>query len=136
MTDTESVSLAFAEIVKLCEVLDVHHINQLPGCWEYQVDEQWWIACNGHREPTKCSKGFEVAPFHCYVEFNGFPAGEFHPIHGGFIAAGTAANEDTFIAALKLATEKVEAEQPQKVRGDEKATDRDDYNPIQRRYSR
>lgn len=106
MTDREAINLAFMEITKLCEALGVSGINQFPGCWEYQVDEQWRIALNGHREPTKCSTGFLVAPFHCYVEWGGLPAGEFHPTHGGFIAAGDVANEDAFIAALKQATEK------------------------------
>lgn len=111
MTEREAVSLAFVEIAKLTEALGVSHINQLPGCWEYQVDEQWRIALNGHLEPTKCSMGMAVAPFHCYVEWGGFPAGEFHPVHGGFIAAGEAANEETLIAALKQATEKARAAQ-------------------------
>lgn len=47
----------------------------------------------------------EVPAFHCYVEFNGWPAGLLSPYDGTF-AAGEAANEETFIAALEQATER------------------------------
>jgi len=109
MSELKWVSLAFVQVAKLCEALGVEAINRLPGCWEHQVDDNWFIAANGHREPTKCTKGITVQPFHCYVEWNGFPAGEFHPIEGGFIAMGQLANEDTFIEALQRATEKANA---------------------------
>jgi hypothetical protein len=75
-------------------------INKLPACWERQVDEHWWIAVNAQKEKVKCSKGAEIEPFHCYVEFNGFPAGVFTPF-GGIIAAGSVANEETFAAAIE-----------------------------------
>ena len=77
-------------------------LTKFEGCWEKQIDEHWWIAMNGHTEPMKCSRGHKVPPFNCYVEFNGFPAGIMDP-YGGIIAAGDAANEDTFIEALKAA---------------------------------
>jgi hypothetical protein len=91
---------AFYEIVMLAERMGVEDINELPGCWECQIDERWWIAVNGHREPAKCSAGPEVPPFTAYVQFNGWPAGIIDP-YGGIIAAGDAANEDAFITALK-----------------------------------
>ena len=40
-----------------------------------------------------------------YVEYNGFPAGLLTPMGDGCIAAGEAANEDTFIAALRRAAQ-------------------------------
>ncbi len=74
-------------------------INQFDGCWERQIGD-WWIALNGHREERKCSHGGTVPPFKCYIEWNGWPAGLIGP-YGGVLAAGAAANEDTFIAAIK-----------------------------------
>jgi hypothetical protein len=76
-------------------------IHNLPGCWERQIGPHWWVAVNGHKQPMLCSKSeIPVAPFHCYVMFNGWPAGLFDP-YGGTIAAGEAANEETFAAAIE-----------------------------------
>jgi hypothetical protein len=100
MAITQPLTHAMVEIVDLAARLGVAQINKLPGCWELQVDAQWWIALNGHSEPTKCSKGAAVPPFHAYVEFNGWPAGVIG-CHAGTIAAGAAANEQAFIEAVK-----------------------------------
>ena len=78
----------------------VTNIKDLPRCWECQIDSQWWIALNGHPEPTLCSRKVKVRPFTAYLEFNGWPAGDVDP-YGGIIAAGTLANEDNLLAALK-----------------------------------
>ncbi len=75
-------------------------LNQIEGCWEVQVDEQWWFALNGHPTPLGCSKGYGVLPYHLCVEYNGWPAGVLSPTDGGIFAAGSGANVDTFIAAL------------------------------------
>jgi hypothetical protein len=96
------ISAAFDEIAQLAIRLGVVPLNAKPGCWEYQVDAHWWIAVNGHREALKCSKGVEVKPFECYAEWNGWPAGSFSPA-GWIMAAGEAANEDSFIEALRAA---------------------------------
>lgn len=94
----------------ICEAMDAiaqlaHRVGATPGnkfenCWERQVDDHWWISMNCHPEARKNSKGIEVPMFSCYVEFNGWPAGIINPF-GGIIAAGSLANEDTFIAAVK-----------------------------------
>lgn len=106
MAETESISEAFEAIVELAQAMGVSKINQLPGCWEVQVDDQWRISLNGHAEPTKDSLGHEVPPYHCSVDFNGWPAGIFSP-KGGIIAAGAAANEDALIEALRKKTREV-----------------------------
>lgn len=98
----QELSEAFMELVKLTRVLGVKNIKELPGCWEHQIDVQWWVAVNGHDAATKCSKGVEIGAYQAYVEFNGWPAGSFSPL-GGVIAAGGAANEKTFIAAVRAA---------------------------------
>jgi hypothetical protein len=98
----DAISEAMNEIAELAIALGEVPLHKHPGCWERQVDPHWWVAVNGHRNPRTCSKGVEVAPFHAYVEFNGLPAGLFNPSSGTF-AAGAAANEDAFIAALRAA---------------------------------
>lgn len=93
------VKEAFVKLAELGGALGVQSINQLPGCWECQIDSQWWISMNGHREAIKDSHGAEVPAFHACIEFNGWPAGIIGP-SAGIIAAGSLANEDTFIAAI------------------------------------
>lgn len=94
------ISLAMARIADLAYALGVRDLNKRTACWEYQIDLHWWIAVNGTTKTIECSKEVEVEPYHCYVEFNGWPAGLFCP-YGGTIAAGTAANERTFIEAIE-----------------------------------
>lgn len=105
------VSEAFSEVMALAEAMGVQRVNELPGCWEVQVSEGWRIAVNGHREPTKCSNGADVPPFHVAVDWHGFPAGIFG-VQGGLIAAGDAANEASLIAALKAKAREVRGGPP------------------------
>ena len=105
------ISEVFYEIGKLATALGIKDASKLDGCWEYEIDEQWWMAVNSHEEPVKCSKNVTVKPFHAYVTFNGWPAGVLNP-YDGVIAAGDAANEGTFIAALRAAQEKATGEEP------------------------
>jgi hypothetical protein len=97
MSDKEAL---FILIAKLAEKDGASPISKFDGCWERQIGEHWWIAVNAHNDDVKCSKGAEVKPFNCYVEFNGWPAGVFDPF-GGIIAAGSAANEETFAQAIE-----------------------------------
>ena len=102
--------------VLMCDLglkLGVKRINELPGCWEQRVDDQWWFAMNGHNEPmiarssdgaSSSGEGVSVPPFHAYVEYNGWPAGMLTP-YDGILAAGEGANEETFAAALESATQ-------------------------------
>ena len=79
----------------------------LQGCWYVAIDEQWEIAVNGHDEALPCSQfrqhagtSVSVEPFHCYVVYNGWPAGILSPA-GGEIAAGESANLQTLCEALR-----------------------------------
>ena len=100
---TESFSEAFALIADLGIKLGAVPLAQKhAACWEHDVDAQWHIAVNGHREPKKSRDGMDVPPFTAAVSFNGWPAGLINP-REGIIAAGAAANEDAFLAALKKA---------------------------------
>lgn len=99
---TKSISEVFAKLADLAIALGITDINKLEGCWEHNVDEHWFITINGHNKTIKNSKDVEVPAYHCYVEFNGWPAGIFSPF-GGAICAGKLANEDTFLDAIKKA---------------------------------
>lgn len=88
------IAEAFIAVVELAESLGVSHLNELPGLWTIDVDSQWSISVNGHKEPIG-----HVPPYHVEVAFNGWPAGLFSPA-GGWIAAGEAANERAFVEAV------------------------------------
>jgi len=95
-------SAVFLEVINFAEALGVHDICHLPGCWEHQVDEHWWIAANGHTEDMVCSSGATVPPAMVFIRFNGWPAGFVGP-REGCMASGAMVNEETFIAALQAA---------------------------------
>lgn len=104
---------AFVRVMELGIALGIKPLPEHDGCWEHQVDDTWFIACNGHMEPKKMRKHPELdalSPYTVYVEYNGWPAGNFG-YHGGVIAAGEGANENTFIAALLAAALKIKGEQ-------------------------
>ena len=104
----EEISEIFAEIMAYAEALGVSRLNQRPGLWRQQLDDDWVFWVNPHASRIPADRGPEVAPYHCYVEFRGWPAGVVSPA-GGEFAAGEAANEDTFLAALRAATERARA---------------------------
>ena len=86
------------KIADLALALGVESYNTLPGCWEHQMDEHWFIKINGHKEAID-----GIGPSWMIVWFNGWPAGNVHPVLGGVIAKSKSVNEDTFIAALDAA---------------------------------
>jgi len=97
-----TVTAAFLAIAELGGALGVR-LDQLPGTWKHQVDDLWHIEVNGHQKALPDADGLPLEPCHCHIKFNGWPAGILNP-RGGVIAAGEAANEETFIAALNKAT--------------------------------
>lgn len=105
-SDDIKITQCMSVVAELALALGVKSISKLPGCWEYQIDERWWIAANGHRESTVCSKGGPIIPaFYVYVEYNGFPAGLFNAF-GGQLATGIGANERIFCTAIRKAIRK------------------------------
>jgi hypothetical protein len=96
-SEERPITSAFMKVAELGFALGVKSIKDLPGCWEHQVDEHWRIKVNAHHEVVD-----GVPPFHCAVDWNGFPAALFAP-DGGTFAAGSCANEDTFLEALDRA---------------------------------
>jgi hypothetical protein len=100
--DHECISVVFALIAELAAALGVREIGTtFPACWELDVDPHWHLSINGHEDEQKNHTGVPVPPFHCYAEFNGWPAGLFTPF-GGVVAAGTVANEAALIRALRV----------------------------------
>lgn len=101
MMSSDKVCEGFVVLGELIIAMDAHPLYKHQACWECQVDEHWKVAVNGHLQPKLCSwTNLPVDPGTAYIEFNGWPAGLVTP-WGGVIAAGDAANEDTFIAALR-----------------------------------
>lgn len=95
------VTEAFTALAELALALGASPLNKHPACWECQIDHRWRIAINGHREPKLCSfSNVALNTLQCYIEFNGRLVGSMSPI-GGVIATGDAANEDTFITAVR-----------------------------------
>lgn len=107
----ERIRLLFALLADLGNKSGAAPITKFEGCWEKQIDDKWWIALNGHREPVKCSHGQEVPPIHCYVEWLGWPAGLVNPFEGTLVAHPNA-NEDGLIEALRTAGAECKEESP------------------------
>lgn len=102
------VCLAMDLIARLALALKAAPMTRWREGWRYDLDAQWTITVNGQREPiTVLVMGapFEIPPFSCAVEYNGWLAGLVNP-YGGELAAGEAANEETFCAALGHAIER------------------------------
>jgi hypothetical protein len=101
-----TIAEIFVWIAHLAIKLNAHPMNKWLECWEHRLDDHWVIAVNGHAEP-KTAHRLTVSPvtvqsFTCYVEFNGWPAGFIDP-GGGVICAGSEANEEALITALRVA---------------------------------
>ena len=107
MSNSPHVCMAFYKLCELCIALGQAPANKHPECWVHQVNTLWAIAFNAHADPKPCSLGVTVQPFHCYVQFNGWPAGVFNP-YGGQIAAGECANEAAFLEAMDAAIAKAQ----------------------------
>ncbi len=113
----QQYTVAFSKVVEFTAALGVKNISELPGCWTHELDQHWHIAVNGHTQgvkaqPTRDDMEVEIDPFCCGVWWNGWYAGTISPVDG-VIAAGSAANEDTFIAAVQAAITKAQAQAAQ-----------------------
>ena len=99
-------------VARLCEAVGASPLTRWPNGWEHQIDDEWRIIVNGSGQwlrfkSDKEPLGVDIEPFGCYVEYNGWPAGMFNPV-AGILAAGEAANEDTFCAAVEAAINREE----------------------------
>ena len=105
MTTTDTIGDdIWTEIVNLHNRLDLRPLNEL-GVWRLELPDGWYMAVNGTSEPQTVEPdggmGFDVAPYHAAFWFNGWLAGEVHPVAGGLLAAGDAANAESLLAALR-----------------------------------
>ena len=88
-------------MLELTSLRNLRDLVKIPGLTTMKVDEKWTIKINAHREEID-----GVAPYEFGVWYNGWPAGSFSPMGEGILAAGEAANKETFRAAVKVAIEK------------------------------
>jgi hypothetical protein len=104
------LTAAFDVVMFLHEALSLPSVNDMGGLWTYQVDERWYFAVNAMSEEQEVkpprSMAWIVKPYTCAVWFNGWFAGEVSP-GAGWFAAGEAANERTFVAAVLQKIEEV-----------------------------
>jgi len=94
------ITEVFDLIALLAIKLESAPMTRWPAGWTCKVDEHWTITLNGNETPLHRDDGVAIPPFHCFAEFNGWPAGLFSPF-GGLIAAGVAANEEALMAAIR-----------------------------------
>ena len=99
--DDRPIAEAFAVAADLARALGVERINELPGCWEYDLSGgEWRIAINGHGEPMSVADHPHwhepITPYTMLVFRNGWPVAEFDPFGGTLFGV----SEDTFIDAL------------------------------------
>jgi len=104
MQDDRPLSATFGVIAEYCVSKGLAPIKD--KILSVKIDDHWELCVNGFSEerdtgPFGQSKAsHKIGPFSAYVEFNGWPAGEFNP-YGGCFAAGELANEETFCEVLK-----------------------------------
>jgi len=100
------LTLAFSLLIDLGMKHKAGPLNKHENCWEHRIDDQWFVAMNGHPEhrmakgPDGGMSDVTVPPYQAAIWFNGWLAGLIGPFDG-ILAAGEAANEDAFIDALK-----------------------------------
>lgn len=103
------ISEAFDKVTQLAIALGVSNLKDV---WIHKIDERWTIALNGGDEATEVDPGLSmkatVDPINVAVWFNGWLCASLSPFEGIFFS-GSAANEDTFIAALDVALANQEA---------------------------
>ena len=105
----------FAKVCELGIALGVTDLVKREGAWVHKVDDQWIFAVNPHDETLDVkpegTMGCHIPFGHVAVWYNGWLAGILAP-NGGEFAAGSGANEDTFIAALDIALKREADDHP------------------------
>ena len=100
----------FIHAVELHMALGLPSIKELGGVWRHRLDDHWYLAIVSDRATVAPPGGMQVnvPPFTLAVWWNGWLAG-FIDLNGGCIAAGSGANEDALIAALRTEIKRLEA---------------------------
>ena len=96
----------YAKAIEYAISIGFENIKDLKGCHVLAIDDHWTIAINGHSDATRAAPdgamGCSVPPYHVGVWWHGWLAGIVGP-GGGEFAAGSGANEDSFIEAIDSA---------------------------------
>lgn len=104
---------AFYLVSQLALKDGVSPLNTRTDCWVRKIDDQWTIAVNGTKAQLTCepegTMGAAIEPYHMAVWYGGWLAGLLSP-YDGVLAAGSAANEETFVAALRTELARSESE--------------------------
>jgi len=111
MSEERQLVAILDPVLELSQAHGVESIKDLDGAWEIAIDDHWYLAVNGHEEPVTVEPDgmmeVELEPFCFCVWYNGWVAGIFTPFEGEF-AAGEAANEHTFVEAIRAHIERME----------------------------
>lgn len=98
-------------VVDYAEALGAENLAALEGCWEIQIDPDWWIAANGHRDHRKATiiggrplhpaiiGVVDVPPFHVLLVHRGDPLGLINAF-GGEVINKPGASEADFLEAM------------------------------------
>lgn len=75
---------AYYAVCVLAHRLGVTDLHKRRSCWEFQVDEHYWLAFNPTDIPRECSTGSRVSPFSIFVRYRDrygdtWPVGECCP---------------------------------------------------------
>ena len=107
MTTNNNVCSVADSIARLALALKEPELRN--RVWIHKMDDNWTIAVNGKKEPVKIEPAkcmaAELQPFDFAVWWHGWLAGTFNPF-GGIFAAGSEANEDSFLKDVDKAIEK------------------------------
>ena len=103
MDEQEFMDRFWTALCRLADIDGAAPINKHTGCWEKQLDERWWFAANGHKEPKSAGDIFQkVPPFSVVVKFNGWPFAVIDP-HGGCVGHGEMANTRALVKVMEKA---------------------------------
>lgn len=102
------IPLVYDKVAEYVLAIGDGDIAKRQGLSHYKINDNWECWINPHKEPLKTEQGYEVNFGELYVEWNKFPAGVLTlDTDCGFFAAGSLANEDSFIAAVEQAITEV-----------------------------
>ena len=78
-----------APIMTLVKKLGVEEIVSIDGAWEYRIDEQWYIAVNGHTHEVEVTPdgmmSTRLLPYHFCIWQHGLIVAVFTPTDGSFL---------------------------------------------------
>jgi hypothetical protein len=111
LSDIVDVPDAFFQLAELAFAVGAAPMNQYPGCWEHDVDENWHVSVNAHKEEKAGGPDprIDVPPFHAAIFWRGWFAGLLSPYGGVLAAHPDGANEERFIKDVMAAQERARA---------------------------